>query len=132
MLNLDCENSFFFCNANPVSEALWIKRQNKKKSNADDILKDNSFVGRETISKILNKQSNSDNINPQHYKSSSGLETIEVIDAFTEGLNGSEAVCTANILKYVCRWKKKNGVEDLKKARWYINHLISILEGAEV
>lgn len=81
---------------------------------------------------FLNKQSDSDNINPQHYKSSSGLETIEVIDAFTEGLNGSEAVCTANILKYVCRWKKKNGVEDLKKARWYINHLISILEGAEV
>lgn len=68
---------------------------------------------------------------PAHYKTKNGLETIDVIDAFTEGLVGTEAVCTGNILKYVCRWKKKNGVEDLKKAQWYLNHLISILEGAE-
>ena len=66
---------------------------------------------------------------PAHYKTKSGIETIDVIDAFTEDLTGIEAVCTANILKYVCRWKKKNGVEDLKKAKWYLNHLISTLEG---
>ena len=61
---------------------------------------------------------------PEHYKSSSGLETIDVIKAFTEDLNGFDAVATANILKYVCRWKKKNGIEDLKKAQWYLNELI--------
>lgn len=132
MLNLDCEHSYEGKYKPYDAKAFLLGRQNKKKPNDDDILKDNSFIGKETTYKILNKQSDSDNINPQHYKSSSGLETIEVIDAFTEDLTGSEAVCTANILKYVCRWKKKNGVEDLKKARWYINHLISILEGAEV
>lgn len=68
---------------------------------------------------------------PPHYQTKTGLETIDVIDAFTEDLSGMEAVCTANVLKYVCRWKKKNGVEDLKKARWYLNRLISTLEGAE-
>lgn len=39
-----------------------------------------------------------------------------------------EAVYTGNILKYVCRWKKKNGLEDLKKPQWYLNHLIDYVE----
>lgn len=45
-----------------------------------------------------------------------------------EDLDGVEAVCTGNILKYLWRWKKKNGLEDLKKARWYLNKLIEIEE----
>ena len=65
---------------------------------------------------------------PQHYKTKSGLETIDVIEAFTYGLNGIEAVDTANVMKYICRWKKKNGLEDLRKAQWYLNHLINIVE----
>lgn len=81
---------------------------------------------------VINDELLGDPVNhPAHYKTKNGLETIDVIDAFTDGLVGAEAVCTGNILKYVCRWKKKNGVEDLKKAQWYLNHLISILEGAE-
>ena len=67
---------------------------------------------------------------PKHYIQG-GLETIDVIAAFTQGLEGIEAVCTANAIKYICRWKNKNGVEDLKKAQWYINHLIEELEGSE-
>lgn len=68
----------------------------------------------------------SDMVNhPDHYKTNSGLETIDVIEAFTDGLNGIEAVDTANIIKYICRWKKKNGLEDLKKAKWYLEHLIN-------
>lgn len=39
-----------------------------------------------------------------------------------------EAVDTANILKYMLRWKYKNGLEDLKKAQWYLNHLIDYKE----
>lgn len=37
---------------------------------------------------------------PSHYKSKTGLETIDVIDAFTADLVGIEAVCTANVIKY--------------------------------
>lgn len=70
-----------------------------------------------------------DNVNhPNHYQSDSGLETITVIEAFTKNLNGVEAFYTGNILKYICRWKKKNGLEDLRKAEWYLEHLILKLE----
>ena len=70
-----------------------------------------------------------DNVNhPAHYQSKSGLETIDIIAACTEELTGMEAVCTGNIIKYISRWKKKNGLEDLKKARWYLNRLINTID----
>lgn len=64
---------------------------------------------------------------PSHYQSKSGLEVIDVIAAFTEGLEGIEAVDTGNAIKYICRWKDKNGIQDLEKAMWYIQHLIDHL-----
>lgn len=70
-----------------------------------------------------------DNVNhPEHYISKNGIETIDVIQAFTEDLSGIEATDTGNIIKYISRWKKKNGLEDLKKARWYLDHLIAHVE----
>ena len=68
---------------------------------------------------------------PSHYISKSGLEVVDVIKAFTEGLSGYEAVAEGNIIKYILRWPKKNGIEDLKKARWYLDDLISYLENGE-
>lgn len=65
---------------------------------------------------------------PPHYQSATGLEAIDVIEAFTADLRGIEATDTGNVIKYICRWKGKNGIEDLKKARWYLNHLINHLE----
>lgn len=70
-----------------------------------------------------------DNVNhPKHYQTKSGIEAIDLIEAFTENLYGIEAVCTGNILKYMCRWKEKNGIEDVRKAEWYIKKLINCLE----
>lgn len=75
------------------------------------------------------KPTNIDNVNhPSHYKSKTGLEVIDVIRAFTEDMNGLEGYYTGNVLKYMCRWKKKNGLEDLKKARVYLNWLIDEVE----
>ena len=68
---------------------------------------------------------------PGHYISETGLETIDVIEAFTFDLKGIEATDTGNVLKYMCRWKSKNGLEDLKKAQWYLNHLINHVEKLE-
>lgn len=65
---------------------------------------------------------------PDHYQSKTGLEVIEVIEAFTSDLTGIEAVDTANVIKYICRWKKKNGLQDLNKAMWYLQNLINHLE----
>ena len=66
-----------------------------------------------------------DNVNsPQHYQGK--VECIDCIESATTGLNGIEAFCTGNAIKYLYRWKKKNGIEDLKKAKWYIDKIISI------
>lgn len=61
-----------------------------------------------------------DNINPNHYKSSTSLECIEAMEI----VFGTEAVmhfCVLNAFKYIWRWKNKNGDEDLHKALWYLN-----------
>ena len=75
---------------------------------------------------------NKDMVNhPPHYISESGLETIDVIKAFTTDLEGIEAVCTANVLKYICRWKHKNGIQDVEKAIWYAQYLVDYLKEKE-
>lgn len=59
-----------------------------------------------------------DNTNPPHYRQGS-IEPIDYIEANDLGFR------EANIIKYVTRYKHKNGVEDLKKAKWYIERLIN-------
>lgn len=68
---------------------------------------------------------------PAHYQSETGMEAIDVIEAFAFDLKGIEAFDTGNIIKYICRWKNKNGVQDLKKAKWYLEHLINHVEKLE-
>lgn len=64
-----------------------------------------------------------DNVNhPAHYKSQSGLEVIDIIDDFVDD---PASYYKGNIIKYVLRYEKKGGVEDLEKARWYLNRLIA-------
>ena len=60
---------------------------------------------------------------PAHYTAGK-VECIDALEAATSGLTGIEAVCTANAIKYLWRWKLKNGAEDLNKAKWYIDRLI--------
>lgn len=65
-----------------------------------------------------------DNVNkPVHYQGK--IECIDCIESATDGLQGIEAFCTGNAIKYLYRWKKKNGIEDLKKAKWYIDKLLN-------
>lgn len=65
---------------------------------------------------------------PKHYKAKNGMEVIDVIEAFTANLKGYEAIYTGKVIKYICRWKEKNGLEDLRKAQWYLNRLIKNIE----
>jgi len=70
----------------------------------------------------------SDDVNsPSHYRQG-GIECIDAIAVAVNGLSGMEAVCTANAIKYLWRWKLKNGVEDLKKSQWYIAKLIEVCQ----
>lgn len=76
----------------------------------------------------LKKSTEKDNVNhPAHYQKN-GLEVIDMIKACTEGLEGIQATDTGNVIKYMARWNDKNGLEDLKKAQWYLNHLIGEVE----
>lgn len=69
-----------------------------------------------------------DNVNhPSHY-TQGGIECIDAIKAATVGKEPMEAVCVANIVKYLWRYEEKNGLEDVKKARWYLERLIKEME----
>ena len=67
-----------------------------------------------------------DPINPTYYdnlfdkllKSKFTVEDLITIDEF-------------NVLKYLYRWKNKNGIQDLKKAKWYLNSMIKKLESEQ-
>ncbi|QHJ81091.1 MAG: hypothetical protein [Caudoviricetes sp.] len=64
---------------------------------------------------------------PSHY-TQGGIECIDAIKAATVGKTGIDAVCVANVVKYLWRYEEKNGLEDVKKARWYLERLINELE----
>lgn len=66
-----------------------------------------------------------DNItSPNHYTSDKGFEVFDVQEAFIHELKGMAASYWCNIVKYILRFQKKNGVEDLKKAKYYLEKLI--------
>ena len=68
---------------------------------------------------------NNDNIiRPNHYTSEKGFEVFDVQEAFIHELKGMSASYWCNIVKYILRFQKKNGVEDLRKAKYYLEKLI--------
>lgn len=66
---------------------------------------------------------------PRHYADKK-IEVINYIQDTVDFLKvvGYEAYCIGNVIKYVSRYAHKNGVEDLKKARYYLQEVIDILE----
>ena len=64
-----------------------------------------------------------DAINPDHYKSGE-VEAIDAIEAATVNKFGINSACVANVIKYLWRYESKNGLEDVKKAKWYFNRLM--------
>ena len=66
--------------------------------------------------------------NPYHYKGAFGLEVIEVIRNFAGNLTAVQGFYWGNAIKYMLRFQKKNGLEDLKKARKNLDWLINELE----
>ncbi len=63
---------------------------------------------------------------PPHYNEAG----VECIDAIAAALSeGFEFYLQGNIMKYLWRYRYKNGIEDLKKASWYLDKLITEVEG---
>lgn len=71
-----------------------------------------------------------DNVNhPSHYTTGK-FETIDVIqDMLSPKM--FEGFCIGNTIKYLSRYRHKNGIEDLKKARWYLDKIIDVLSNPE-
>lgn len=66
---------------------------------------------------------------PAHY-TSGGIECIAAMQA-AFGYETVKDFCLCNAFKYLWRHRSKNGVEDLKKCRWYLNRLITEMEVEE-
>lgn len=91
-----------------------------------EVIEDDTPTIAETAAK-RSEDAKPDPVNrPAHY-TSGGIECIDAMQAAF----GAEAVkdfCLCNAFKYLWRHRNKNGVEDLKKARWYLNRLIEEVE----
>lgn len=112
---------FAYCSKTPCSDCMLGDRCINDKYTADDYILAYDILC--INSEILEKKT--DNINhPQHYTYSK-YECIEVMtDIF-----GPEAVkdfCICNAFKYFWRHKHKNGLEDIKKAKWYVDKYIEL------
>lgn len=71
----------------------------------------------------MNDVAGNNPIEPKHYTDLK-ISPLEYITAN----EGEFTWCIANVIKYVSRYKRKNGIEDLKKAKWYLEYQIKELE----
>ena len=72
-----------------------------------------------------------DNVNhPNHYQNIAGVEAIDILNDVVKDLPGTQAAMLWNTLKYLLRFQKKNGVEDLKKAQNYLQWLIDEIDSS--
>lgn len=91
----------------------------------DDVVSDWYYDSNEIelVEQSQTSLSDTDKVNPPHYKKGS-VECIDAIKAATVGKSGFEGYLVGNCVKYLWRFEDKGGVEDLKKASWYLNKLI--------
>ena len=74
-----------------------------------------------------------DNVNhPNHYQNIAGVEAIDILNDVVKDLPGTQAAMLWNTLKYLLRFQKKNGLEDLKKAQNYLQWLIDEVDEVKV
>ena len=82
------------------------------------------------INSVANKvlrHNHADMVNhPPHY-TNGGIECIDAMRA-SQGDDAVMDFCVCNAFKYIFRAKNKNGLEDLKKARWYVDYAIQLAE----
>jgi len=83
-------------------------------------MKTNSRIPGPKIKMVASEKVN----HPNHYNKGK----IEVIDFIADQ---KLDFCEGNVVKYVCRHKHKNGLEDVKKALFYLNYLVQLLEGEQ-
>ena len=114
------------------------KKNNKKKDSVDwnknamDYISkvDGLFMQTKGVEKMYQTNTTKNDMvnHPPHYNQH-GIECIDAIQACTG--DGFKSYLQGNILKYLWRYDYKTGVEDLKKAQWYLAKLIEIKDGKD-
>ena len=109
---------------NNFKEADEIFQELMKKVNNKLVTTDGQIIiDRDTLEYAVIK--GKDNVvSPNHYTSDKGFEVFDVQEAFIHELKGMSASYWCNVVKYILRFQRKNGVEDLKKAKYYLEKLI--------
>lgn len=120
-----------FCNANPATVSGWSPLEQL----AHDLavggvlqqMRDKPLHSRiDVIGQSGNTGEHYDEINPDHYKQGS----VECIDAIESALTPDEfrGYCKGNVLKYTWRERHKQQATALRKAMWYLERLVKVLE----
>ena len=111
----------------PLNETYSLKHGESTAKKLDEISRMASMLGNTGL-KTHPFTKEDDKVNsPRHYNSGK-FETIDIIEDSVKDAEPFEAVCQANVIKYILRYRNKNGVQDIKKAIWYSNKLIDHLE----
>lgn len=124
-----CSNKPFYTMKNYEIEDIYNKYNDKIKKNRKEYYEKNKDES-EKDKKLISDKSNEEINHPDRYKSGK-YECIDVMqDVF--GTDAVEYFCILNAFKYVWRNEKKNGIEDIKKAVWYLNKYIELEEKKNV
>ena len=116
-----------------------LKNNNNTKDNIE-VFNKNIFIEFMEIMDFINDEvtviedKNNDNISdvinsPKHYQlkiKGNNIEVIDIIDSIVQNYTPKQAIRVANIIKYILRADKKNGLEDFKKAKKYIEMLLEM------
>lgn len=118
-----------FEKAGKVSEQQWQERVKAlEKSIAELEIEREMLLSTIELAATPTPETEGDPVNhPAHYTAGS-IEAIDAIEAALTGLSGGQAYNTGAAIKYLWRWSRKGGAEDLRKARWYIDRLLAGLE----
>jgi len=117
MSKLQTDDQFMYQNAS-TTDAMQASYENQLLDGYDQVNRDYSDVRiRDTDTVDLTTKPLSQQIGGDHYRQGS-IQPIEYIHA-----NGMDFF-SGNVVKYITRWKYKNGLEDLKKAKHYVELLM--------
>lgn len=108
-----------------------VKRYKYPEVGSEDYFQGSIFDKADVLLKGWDEPSQQDEVNePKHYN----YGKFETIDVIVDTLGEYEAIsyCHGNVLKYTMRmWHKGKPITDCKKARWYLNKMIELLEKTE-
>lgn len=111
--------------------SIIIKKPSKRSAEEKCENEQESFASGDNLSPVESKPIDRDIFirpndrikHPSHYFKG-GMECIDAIRAAVTDCHGFEAYCVGNIIKYIWRYKEKNGIEDLRKAEHYLKWLM--------